>query len=120
MAGKINILVKKGIAKAPFLKYYPYWRWKVKGDNGVETIITPTWENLKEIIKLTMQHEKLVDTYCFNRSRNDNRKYKEFIKAILEECSNEIEFDTTPFDLNVYKNAVGGKDGNKQSTKTKD
>ena len=45
MSGKIEVIVEKGTPavfpngkqKRPDIKYYPYWKWKITGEDGIET-----------------------------------------------------------------------------------
>ncbi len=82
MSGKIELFVRKSLAKKKSLKYYPGWVWKITGEDGKEINIMPSWFDIEKAIEKTIIHEMKVDKVI---DRNpDRQRYQKFLKTLSE------------------------------------
>jgi len=104
MSGTIRLIVRKGKPKKQGLKYYPYWSWEIKGEDGATILFAPSWEDLKKSIKETIVHEMKVDK-AINRNP-DRQRYMAFLKEMVEMCS-DLQTELRDFNLEeIYKNCL--------------
>ena len=50
MSGKITVKVRKGKSKDPRYSYYPEWYIEIKGEDGTITTVSPTFNELADIL----------------------------------------------------------------------
>jgi len=82
MSGKIEVKVRQGRSKDPRRGWYPYWYLEIEGEDGNVTTITPTYNQIKNMLVDILVHELRVD---YTRKRNpDLVKWREFLKKDLE------------------------------------
>jgi hypothetical protein len=83
MSGKISVKVRIGTSHNGSYNCYPEWYLEVEGEDGVKTRLSPKFEDLKNVIRDILLHEKKVD---MTRDRVPNfPKWKEFLKKVIEE-----------------------------------
>ncbi len=98
MSGKIDVIIEKGKPRIkngrqlrPDLIYYPYWSLEVTDRNNskIKSIVTPSYLELKKVLKEILVHELRVDVAI--GKRNEFKKYKEFFSPeYVEEAQRKI------------------------------
>jgi len=92
MSGQIKVKVRKGVSKDLKYPYYPEWYLEIEGEDSVKTTISPTFDELADILVEILKHEKKVD---LTRKRKPNfEKYRDYLLSKIKEAENiEISFD---------------------------
>jgi tRNA-dihydrouridine synthase len=86
MSGRITVKVRKGISKDPRYSYYPEWFLEIEGEDGTKTTVSPTFEEVANILIEILKHEKKVD---LTRKRKPNfEKYKNYLLQKINEAKN--------------------------------
>ena len=84
MAGEIRVKVRNGLSRDPRYESYPYWYLEVIGDDNTMTEITPSYQQLKDMLIAVFKHEQYVDK---TRNRKPNAtKWMNFINEVLLEA----------------------------------
>jgi len=91
MSGKIIVKVRKGVSKDPRYSYYPEWYLEVKGEDGTITTVSPTFNELADILVKILLHEKKVD--LTRKRKPDFEKYMNYLISRIE----ELEDMDSPF-----------------------
>lgn len=109
MAGNIKLIIEKGKPKSidgkqliPNLVYYPNWSWEItpRDKNEGRIIVSPRYDELKQLLKDILCHELRVDI-AIGRKSNFARYTKFFSPVFIEEAQRTI----TNFELpDIYKN----------------
>jgi len=82
MSGKIIVKQRLGISKDPNFDFYPEWYFEIQGENGIIINISPSYDDLTEIISNILTHEFLVDE---TRKRNpDFTRWKNWLSNLPE------------------------------------
>ena len=83
MSGKIEVKIRQGVSKDKRYKYYPEWYLEVTDENGVDKVkLSPTFEELCEVLKKIIQHEKKVN-HTRDRRKEALKRAEELIISIL-------------------------------------
>jgi len=86
MSGRIIVKVRKGVSKDPKYSYYPEWFLEIEGEDGTKTTVSPTFEEVANILIEILKHEKKVD---LTRKRKPNfEKYKNYLLQKINEAEN--------------------------------
>ena len=81
MSGKIELTVRKSKPKRKDLNYYPGWVWEITGEDGKQTTIMPSWNDIENVLIATIKHEMKVD---ISTNRNPDRaRYMKFLKDMI-------------------------------------
>jgi len=89
MTGQINLKVRNGFSKDARYKYYPYWYLEIIGDGNKKVNITPSFEQIRNLLIDIFNHEKMVDN---SRNRiHDAPKWIKYLENTLEEIKEEIK-----------------------------
>jgi len=91
MSGKIIVKVRKGKSKDPRYSYYPEWYLEIKGEDGTITTVSPTFNELADILVKILLHEKKVD--LTRKRKPDFEKYMNYLISRIE----ELEDTDSPF-----------------------
>jgi len=91
MSGKITVKVRKGVSKDPRYSYYPEWYLEIKGEDGTVTTVSPTFNELADILVKILLHEKKVD--LTRKRKPDFEKYMNYLINRIE----ELEETDSPF-----------------------
>jgi len=99
MSGNVQFKVRPGISKDPRYKSYAVWYWHIVGENGLETNVCPTYNEVLELVINAVEHEWKNDLIRKNRIPDFNikiNKFKEGLDALLQR--DIANFDITNFD----------------------
>jgi len=93
MSGKIEVKVRQGVSKDKRYNYYPEWYLEVTDENGIDKVkLSPTFEELCEVLKKIIQHERKVN-HTRDRKKEALKRAEELIISVLRglENNNSIE-----------------------------
>lgn len=79
MSGNINFRIRKGRSKDPRYPYYPEVVLEVTGECGNKVDISPSYNDLFDILKTLRKHELKID------ATRERRKYVSILITQLEE-----------------------------------
>jgi len=82
--------------------YYPEWYLEINGEDDNKISISPSWEQLKQLIKDIKLHEMLVDKY--KDRKNDADRWMDTITQASKELQTELWHHEEKNIPDIYKN----------------
>lgn len=84
MSGKIEFKVRKGISKNGRYHYYPEWYLECTDESNFSKVkLSPSYNELSEILKTIIQHEKKVDK-TRERKQDATSRAKQLVLSIID------------------------------------
>lgn len=103
MSGSIKLKVRKGKSKDKRYDYYPEWYIEVtdEDDNNKKVILSPSWKQIKNLIKDVKIHEIRIDKYRDRKDDADN--WMREITNASKELQTEIQHFEEENIPDIYK-----------------
>lgn len=112
MSGKIDVLVRAGKSKDPKYSQYCEWYLEVEGEDGVKTKLSPTFPEMRRILKKILIHEYRNDATRFRRP-----DFMKKMRMLMMEdpLFAEAQMDFEAYDIpEIYLRVNTMKDGRKK------